>query len=141
MEKYTLQKKIIDLVEKNNKIIYFKDSLEKTNYFYKSCNFHFISINISFNDEKEEKLYSLKLLNPNENYYVVGNKINRLIIFYLLKQQYNLNLNITQNYKLVIIDNNVNIKTITEKEEIVLNENDYEINEFLELLSDVPQDL
>jgi len=121
---------------KINKVLYYKNSKEKFIKFnYKICDFTFISININvinnINNNETIELYSLKLCNDNENYYIVGNKINKLFVYYLLKKQYNVifdDKNYEYEYKLILIDQNVNIKTFSEKEEIILIENDYSVN-------------
>jgi len=42
-----------------------------------------------------------------------------------MKKQYNV---IFGEYKLIVIDQNANIKTFSEKEGIIFNENDYSVN-------------
>ena len=56
----------------------------------------------------------LNLFGNNYNYYVSGNVIDDRFLWYFLNKHYNLNLNEPLiNYTLNIIDNNVNIYTIT----------------------------
>uniref|UniRef100_A0A6C0D7S5 Uncharacterized protein n=1 Tax=viral metagenome TaxID=1070528 RepID=A0A6C0D7S5_9ZZZZ len=119
--------------DKINKVIYYKDNESNSDldYKYKICKFSFISITIQFIYKNEERLHTIKLSNDYENYYIVGNKINRTFISYLMKHNFNINLEeANYKYKITFIDNNVNIKNITENEEIIFNENDYEIAEF-----------
>jgi hypothetical protein len=119
--------------DKINKVIYYKDNESNSDldYKYKICKFSFISITIQFIYKNEERLNTIKLSNDYENYYIVGNKINRTFISYLMKHNFNINLEeANYKYKITFIDNNVNIKNITENEEIIFNENDYEITEF-----------
>ena len=119
--------------DKINKVIYYKckDSNSELYYKYNICMFSFISITIQLIYKNEERLHTIKLSNDYENYYIVGNKINRIFISYLMKNNFNINLDEANNkYKITFIDNNVNIKNITENEQIIFNENNYEITEF-----------
>jgi hypothetical protein len=123
---------ISDSSNKINKVIYYKDkdSNSVLDYNYKICKFSFISINIQFVQNNKEILETIKLSNDYENYYIVGNKINRIFISYLMKNNFNINLEEVNKYKITFIDNNVNVKNITENEQIIFNENDYEITKF-----------
>ena len=118
-----------------NKAIYYKcndtDKDKQLEHDYRKCKFSFISVNVKIIRDEKEELYSISLSNDNENYYVVGNKINKLFIYYLMKKRYNIifdDKNYEYEYKLILIDQNANIKTFSEKEEIILNENDYSVN-------------
>jgi len=87
-----------------------------------------MSLTVKFNGAK----YQIKLSNENENYYIIGNKINLLLISYLLKKQHNIVCDeITGTYELDVIDHNVNMKTFTEKDEILFKENDYTVSPFI----------
>lgn len=115
-----------------NKAIYYKytssDDQDKQ-LEYTKCKFSFISVNVKIIRNKKEELYSISLSNDNENYYIVGNKINKLFIYYLMKKLYNVIFDENNyEYNLILIDQNANIQTFSEKEEIILNENDYSVN-------------
>jgi len=115
-----------------NKVLYSGFPVFPLNYSYSLCNFSFISINVRLFVDSKAKLYPIKLANESENYYVTGNKINRFIICYLLKIQHGIVCDdLTENYVLELIDQNVNMKTLTEKDEIVLNETDYKVVPFV----------
>lgn len=115
-----------------NKVLYSGSPVFPLNYSYSLCNFSFISINVKLFVDCKEKSYAVKLVNDSENYYVVGNKINRLIICYLLKKQHDIvRDDLTEKYVLDLIDHNVNMLSITEKDEIILNENDYKVVPFV----------
>jgi hypothetical protein len=115
-----------------NKVLYSGFPVFPLNYSYSLCNFSFISINVKLFVDCKEKSYAIKLVNDSENYYVVGNKINRLIICYLLKKQHDIVCDeLTEKYVLDLIDHNVNMLSITEKDEIILNENDYKVVPFV----------
>jgi hypothetical protein len=107
---------------KVNKVLYFGFPKTPINFDYTLCKFSFISMTVNFNNKK----YPLKLSTESENYYIVGNKINLLLVAYLLKTQYKVLCDeINGRYELDIIDHNVTMKTLTEKDEIILHENDY----------------
>jgi hypothetical protein len=113
---------------KLNKVLFFGLPKFPLNFDYKLCKFSFMSLTVKFNGTK----YKIKLSNDYENYYVVGNKINLLLISYLLKEQHNVNCDeITGIYELDVIDNNVNMKTFNEKDEIEFSENDYTVSPFI----------
>jgi len=121
---------------KVNKVIYYDYPI---NYDYKTCNFSFISFVVKINKNGKEKCYPIKLLNDEENYYVVGNKINRLIISYLLKDKYNVHINENKDgYFIDIIDQNVDLKLLTENDEIIFNEDSYEVIKYTRIESYVP---
>jgi hypothetical protein len=115
-----------------NKVLYSGSPVFPLNYSYSLCKFSFISINVKLFVDYKEKSYAIKLVNDSENYYIVGNKINRLIICYLLMKQHRIICDeITREYRLELIDHNVDMKTLTERDEIVLNENDYKVVPFV----------
>lgn len=119
--------------QKINKAIYYKcndaDKDKQLEHDYTKCKFSFISVNVKIIRNEKEELYSISLSNDNENYYIVGNKINKFFVYYLLKKQNNVIFDDKNyEYKLILIDQNANIKTFSEKEEIILNENDYSVN-------------
>ena len=106
-----------------NKVIFYNipQSIE-----YKLCDFHMISIYITI--KFSEIKYKIDLLTETENYYIVNNRINKLLLCYLLKKQYGIILDeINCEYTLDIIDQNVNFKNFTEKDEIILYETNYEV--------------
>jgi hypothetical protein len=107
-----------------NKMIYYNVN-EIPCFEYEMCDYHFVSLNVSINNKK----YKLHLHNEKENYYLVNNKINSMFICYLLKKQHGIDIDSFDiKYTLEIMDHNINIKTITEKEEIIFNKKDYTVN-------------
>jgi hypothetical protein len=110
---------------KINKVLYY-DAHFPLDYNYDVCSFCFISTCVKLCGE--EKSYQIKLVTESENYYIVGNRINRRLICYLLKKYYNVIWDpASAIYILDIIDHNIDIKSFSEKEEILLNEKDYDI--------------
>ena len=115
-----------------NKVIYFKIP---TNLDYSVCNYKFISTTIHLKD----KIYNIKFQSETENYFVENNKINKLVICYLLRKQFNVNINSRYiEYILEIIDGNANIFNITEKDELLFDKDKYNI---INNKSDVTEDV
>jgi hypothetical protein len=120
--------KVTETSPKVNKILFFGFPKLPLNFDYKLCRFSFMSITIKFNGTK----YQVKLSNDFENYYVVGNKINLLLISHLLKKQHNVNCDeITGIYDLDIIDHNVNMKSFNQNDEITFGEENYSVAPFI----------
>jgi hypothetical protein len=105
--------------EKLNKIIYF---WSPTNYQYVPCKYSFISVNIVI---ENDSTYKIQL----DNFYIAGNKINSLVVCYLLQSQHGLTYT-SDNVKYVmnIIDHDVNMVSLCESDELVLQEDTYTIN-------------
>jgi hypothetical protein len=95
-----------------------------TTFEYKLSNISFMSIEL----EHENKIYPIKLKNNNYNYYIVNNCLNQLFFKYYIKNILNSQINTdTFDYKLSIIDNNVNIITLLHNQYILIMDNDYQI--------------
>ena len=109
--------------EKLNKIIYF---WSPSNYEYVPCKYSFISVNIVVqNDSSKDVTYKLQL----NNFYIAGNKINSLVVCYLLHVQHGLSYNSDNTkYILNIIDHDVNMVSLCDSDELVLQEDTYTIN-------------
>jgi len=120
------------LPQKVNKILYFGFNNFPFTYSYNVCKFSFISFSVKLLVNDKEQSYPIKLSSESENYYIIGNKINRLLICYLLKKQHGIICDeVTCKYVLEFIDQNVNMLSLSEKDEIVLNENDYKVVPFV----------
>ena len=115
------------------KVIYY-DTPE--DYNYTPCKYSFISIDLvvvkhdtlNENESDKETHYPIKLSGDKENYYIVNNKINKLILCYLLHKQHSMlydEQDIT--YTLNIIDHNADMVTMSEKDELVFKEDTYEV--------------
>jgi len=119
---------ITEQAPKINRVLFFGIPKFPLKFDYKLCKFSFMSLNVTIKGTK----YPIKLSNDVENYYVIGNKINILLIAHLLKIQHRVSCDeITGIYELGIIDHNVNVKTFTEKDEIILCEDDYTVKPFI----------
>ena len=99
------------IIEKNElKLIYYP-LFEKTSY-------SFIQIILTLNNNS----YELKL----KPYFVVGNNILKQdFVKWLMKTNYNIEINDTDDYEINIIDNNVNQIFITKNDYIKLNKDNY----------------
>ena len=105
--------------KKTNHIIYYSIP---TSFSYEECDFTFLSVELETNNNK----YPIQLSSSEFNYYIVNNIINSTIIRYLLNQQHNIALN-KENYKLNIIDNNIQFLNLTIEDKILLLKNGYKI--------------
>ena len=121
--------------KKVNKIIVhsFSNETDKKCFDYIPCNYSFISINISISNNYEIKDYTLKFSSEFENYFIINNKFNKNIIFYLLYKQFNVcyDENISK-YEIQIIDQNASLVKMNENDELILKLNDYEIISVIE---------
>jgi hypothetical protein len=98
-----------------------------TNFNYSPCTYSFISSQIQVNDT----IYQIKFLNEKDNYLIVNNKINRLLVVHILKQQFGVIYDeIMIKYKLDIIDNQVNMLSLDESQELTLEENKLSISNY-----------
>ena len=86
--------------------------------------YSFINIELSH----KEKIYDIKLKKKDEyNYLFNKNKINKYFFYYFLKNNCNLNEIFNEDYKynIELIDNNINVLNMNEKQELILCNNDY----------------
>jgi len=92
------------------------------------CDYTFYIINVILSNVDlidDEKTFIIQL----DHYYMVNNIINKYLICFLIYKQFKVYLdpeNIT--YTLELMDNNMEYKSITEKEEIILKKDGYLIN-------------
>ena len=89
---------------------------------YKASTINFLSIEL----EVGSNVHKLSLKDDTHNYYIVGNVLNQLFFKYYLKNRLNLSFDEDNfDYKLHIIDHNVNFITCLPYQSITLNENGY----------------
>lgn len=92
---------------------------------YEKCKFKLCSLNLIFSMKDH---YNIQLSTDNYNYYIVGNIIDKYLILYLLYKQHNIDVDIENvSYMIEIIDNNMDLIYISEKDEILLLEDTYKI--------------
>ena len=104
----------------NNISIYFTVPTIDTLSIQERCSYKFISTSIYIPDLDFRNSVDLK------GYYIVGNKINCDIIYYLLKLQHNIDAS-QKKYTLTIIDQDVRIMNIDETRIITMDLNNYNI--------------
>ena len=102
----------------NNISIYFTVPTIDTLSIQERCSYKFISTSIYIPDLDFRNSVELK------GYYIVGNKINCDIIYYLLKLQHNIDAS-QKKYTLTIIDQDVKIMNIDETQIITMDVNNY----------------
>jgi hypothetical protein len=115
---------LIDTSSCTNKIHYynFPDTIDIINY--KTSNIKFISMDIIYNTQT----YPIELKNDTYNHYIVNNKLNSEFYQYYLTNILNIPIeNASFDYKVQLIDQNVNILELTSHQELIIKENDYEI--------------
>jgi hypothetical protein len=112
-----------------------KDGSEQINYIhytefpqilddYKHSTIKFFSVELEYN----EAIHSIELTNENYNHYIVNNVLNKDFFKYYLTNV--LNIEIDKNifdYKLVVIDHNVNVVELTQNDSLIIKENNYEL--------------
>ena len=97
------------------------------NFSYQKCKFKFVSLTVVFS-EKEQ--YNLKLLSDKENYFIVNNRFNKYLFCYLIRKQFGIIKDETVVcYTLEIFDQDVNNITLSEKDEIVLEIENYTVRQ------------
>ena len=116
--------------KKTNKVLFYHISELKFNPDkIENCSYQFLSLNIKINYPREMKSKNLDIIfsNSTDTLYIVNNRINVLLISYLLKVQHSL---IVEphllSYEIQGIDQNASFFTINEKEELILFKNHYE---------------
>jgi hypothetical protein len=92
---------------------------------YNISKISFISIEL----EHENKIYSINLKNNKYNYYIINNCLNQTLFKYYIKNIIKSSINETKfDYKVTIIDNNVNIITLFPNQYLLIREDDYQIH-------------
>jgi hypothetical protein len=93
-----------------------------------NCSYEFLSLNVKIDyPGMESKNVDIVFSNNKETLYVVTNRINVLMISYLLKLQHNIETDpLLLSYEINIIDQNVKFFKLNEKEELILFKNHYE---------------
>jgi hypothetical protein len=119
-----------------NKILFYHDkkipskSISFQDYKYDISNIKFMDISLIYNDIT----YPLNLSTSTANYYIVNNKLNTLFFRYYLINVLFIPISELEElkYKLNIIDNNINILQLCEKDTILILKEEYKIIDKLE---------
>jgi len=101
--------------------------INEDNLHYEPCSFKFMNVTVTLLNHGG-KSYSIHLSSPAYSYYIVDNIINVDVICYLLYEHYGLEFTSeTLEYQLDFIDHEVKLKTISSKEVILFNKDDYAV--------------
>ena len=112
-----------------------KDGSEQINYIhytefpqilddYKHSTIKFFSVELEYKDT----IHSIELTNENYNHYIVNNVLNKHFFKYYLINVLNIEIDKnTFDYKLSVIDHNVNIVELTQNDSLIIKENNYEL--------------
>ena len=101
---------------------------------YTQSNLKFISMLITHNNNKT---HQIELKTENYNHYIVNNILNKYFFMYYLINILNIEINNDNfDYKISLIDHNVNVIELTPKDYIIIKENDYEIKQIEQLPDD-----
>jgi len=92
---------------------------------WNNVKYKFLSLIVMIEDM--EDTYNINLYNKLENYYVVGNVIDKNFIKYYLAKYYKLNINENYSYSWQLIDENIKVIICPMDKKIILLENNYEI--------------
>ncbi len=115
----------------NKKFFNKDDNYTIADFDYKLCTYSFISITMIVDSglgEENTQSYPLTFSGELYNYYVVNNTFNKKVLFYLLNKQHGVKYDdSTFTYKLNIIDDNVNMISLSEKEVLIFKEDVYVI--------------
>ena len=93
-------------------------------YDFETTDFMFMSLRLFW----KENNFTIELKNDKHNFYIVNNILDKHFFTYYLKYILNLD-NLEENitYKIELLDQDVNVLLLTDKDKIVLNKQDYTI--------------
>ena len=106
-----------------------------TQFDYSKCYIRFLSMELTY----ENTVYPIKLEADYYNHYYMGNVIDSHFFKYYLTNVLNLNIDLNADnfdYSVSLIDQDVNILTLTSKQYIILEKNSYKIFENNDTLED-----
>jgi hypothetical protein len=95
----------------------------KNDISYDLSNIKFIDLSITHNN----KTYNIDLKNDNHNFYIVNNTINKSFLKYYLANVLKLDVSEEFNYKLQLMDHEVNILHLDENHDIIIEKDSYRI--------------
>jgi hypothetical protein len=121
--------------DQTNKIVFNSNKNDKIINKCCNSNVHFISLSVNVDGLSEP--IDIHLKTDEYNYYMVSNKIDKHFIYYYLNYHKKIACSTFDNFKytLDVMDNNVNMFTITEKDGIYIDEELYTLNLFKEELT------
>ena len=105
-----------------NRVIYFE---VPTNFSYVKCKYKFVSLTVVFSEREK---YNLKLFSENDNYFIANNRLNKFVFCFLIRKQFGIIKDeCSVKYKLEIIDQDINLISFTENDEIFLDIDGYSV--------------
>ena len=95
---------------------------------YNKCNFKLCSLSLILSAKEH---YNIRLSTEDYNYYIVGNIIDKYLILYLLYRQHGIDIVDAEDvsYMIEMIDNNMELVYVSEKNIIILLEDSYKIKD------------
>lgn len=100
---------------------------------YKQSKLKFISMEITHND----KTHPIELKTENYNHYIVNNVLNKYFFMYYLTNVLNVEIyHDNFDYKISVIDHNVNVFELTPTQYLIIKDDDYEIKQIEQLPDD-----
>jgi hypothetical protein len=108
-----------------NKLIFQKFSNFPAEFIWNSVKYKFLSLIVMIS---EDETYDIKLHSKKENYYIVGNVIDKNFIKYYLEKYYKIKITSNDSYLVQLIDQNVKVNILDMNKKITLLENDFMIN-------------
>lgn len=120
--------------ETTNRCIYYtlKD-IENNLTNLEKCSYKFFSLSVFIKevDRNVSKQYDLILKNHKDNYYMVGNKINKVFVCYWLFQKYGVDFDWRYiTYRMDLLDNKFKIFSLNEDDCIVFSKDSYDVIKF-----------
>ena len=107
-----------------NKLVLHNNDFFKPKMIERNCQFNLDPLVVTLPGKGQYPIY---LSSPYETFYVVGNKINKSFIIYLLKKQHNIILDKQAKYSLEFIDNESLHQKLDETVTILLDRTVYQI--------------
>jgi hypothetical protein len=108
-----------------DKLIFQKSSNFPVELNWNNVKYKFLSLIVIISEDEK---YEMKLHNKKENYYIVGNVIDKNFIKYYLEKYHKLKIKEDILYVVQLIDQNVKMNTLDVNKKITLWENKYDIN-------------
>lgn len=108
-----------------DKIIINKNINFPVELIWNNVKYKFLSLMVIISEDEK---YDIKLNSKKENYYIVGNVIDKNFIKYYLEKYHKLKIKEDILYIVQLIDQNVKMNTLDLNKKITLWENEYDIN-------------
>lgn len=95
---------------------------------YKCCTYTFVQVVLTFFTNNLVNTYKINLRDEKDNYYIVKNCLNSVVLSYLLFKNHNISQDLQEvSYTLNIMDQNVISLVLHENDVVIFHEKDYEI--------------